>query len=237
MYPVIFVVMVAGSAKIYYLYAIYPIYLAAGAVAFEQWLQSPTRRWLRYAYPALLLIVAATLLPLALPVLPVQKFVEYQSALGLAPRADEQHVLAELPQYYADQFGWKEFTDTVAAVYNRLIPEEQARCFIYVRNYGEAAAIDFFGKRYGLPNARCAHNSYWFWGPGERTGDIAIIVGASRTLQENLDDLTRGYRHVELAATTHAQYAMPYENGRQIFICRGMNTTFQKIWASERFFI
>ena len=50
--------------------------------------------------------------------------------------------------------------DTVANVYRNLTHEEQLQCVIYVRNYGEAAAIDFFGKKYGLPNAQCAHNSY-----------------------------------------------------------------------------
>jgi hypothetical protein len=108
---------------------------------------------------------------------------------------------------------------------------------IYVRNYGEAGAIDFYGKRYGLPKALCAHNNYWMWGPGTRTGNIAIIVGGSRTLQDNLNDLNRRYTHVEFVGTTYAKYAMPHENGRLIFLCKGMNTTFQKLWPGERFFI
>jgi len=127
--------------------------------------------------------------------------------------------------------------DTVASVYRRLTPEEQSQCVIYVRNYGEAAAIDFFGKEYGLPNALCAHNSYWLWGPGQRTGNIAIIFGNSRNLEDNFFDLRHRYRHVELAARTNAKYCMPYENGRMIFICREMNTTFQKLWPTERFYI
>src|SRR5207249_2433133 len=97
--------------------------------------------------------------------------------------------------------------------------------------------IDFFGKSHGLPRALCAHNSYWSWGPGEKSGDVAIILGGSGDLQRNLDDLTSRYRHVEFAAFTHARYAMPYENGRMLFICRGMNTTFQQLWAGERFYI
>ena len=237
MYPAVFVVMVAGSAKVYYLSAIYPVFLAGGAVLFEQWFQRTAQRWIKPVYVSLLIMLALVSLPFAVPVLPVQTFIDYEKLLGLAPRAEERTAVAELPQYYADEFGWKEFVATVAGIYNRLTPEEQAKCFIYVRNYGEAAAIDFFGKEYGLPEARCAHNSYWMWGPGERTGDIAIIVGSRRTFQENLDDLGRAYRHVELAGTTHAQYAMPFENGRQLFLCKGMSTTFQNLWSTERFFI
>jgi hypothetical protein len=237
MYPVVFVIMIAGNAKVYYLAAIYPPFLAGGSIVFERWFQSRRWKWMKPAYLSLLIAYAAIALPFALPVLPVEKFVQYEAYLGLAPRAEERTSVAELPQYYADQFGWEEFVATVATTYKKLTPEEQAQCFIFVRNYGEAGAIDFFGKRYGLPNAQCAHNSYWMWGPGKRTGNIAIIVGGSRTLQDNLNDLNRRYSHVELVGTMYAKYAMPYENGRLIFLCKGMNTTFQKLWPEERFYI
>jgi hypothetical protein len=237
MYPVVFVVMIAGNAKVYYLAAIYPTFLAGGSIVFERWFQNLRWRWLKPIYVSLLIVFATIALPFALPVLPVEQFVQYEKLLGLAPRAEERTAVAELPQYYADQFGWEEFVATVATVYKRLTPEEQAECFIFVRNYGEAGAIDFFGKRYGLPNAQCAHNSYWMWGPGKQTGDIAIIVGGSRTLQDNLNDLNRRYSHVELGGTIYTKYAMPHQNGRLLFLCKGMNTTFQKLWPTERFFI
>lgn len=237
MYLVVFVVMVAGSAKVYYLSAIYPIFLAGGAVLFEQFVRQKSLNWLKPAYAGFLILIALVILPFAVPVLPVERFIKYEHFLGLTPRAEERSSLVELPQYYADQFGWKEMVDTVASVYRKLTLEEQSQCVIYVRNYGEAAAIDFFGKKYGLPNALCAHNSYWLWGPGERSGNIAIIYGNSRNLENNFSDLRRRYKHVELAATTNAEYCMPYENGRMIFICKEMNTTFQKLWPTERFFI
>jgi hypothetical protein len=237
MYPVVFIVMIAGNAKVYYLSAIYPLFLAGGSIVFEQWFQHRAWKWMKPIYVGLLVTLAVLILPFALPVLPVQKFVEYEQFWGLTPRAEERTSVAELPQYYADQFGWEEFVATVASVYKKLTPEEQAECCIYVRNYGEAAAIDFFGRRYGLPNAQCAHNSYWMWGPGKRSGNIAIIVGGSRTLQDNLKDLNRRYTYVEHAGTTYAKYAMPFENGRLIFLCKGMNTTFQQLWPTERFYI
>ena len=237
MYPIVFIIMIVGNAKVYYLSAIYPVFFAGGSVFLEQRYQHHAWKWIKPVHVGLLVSLAVLILPFALPVLPVQQFVEYEKFLGLTPRAEERTSVAELPQYYADQFGWEEFVGTVASIYKKLTLEEQAECFIFVRNYGEAAAIDFFGKRYGLPNAQCAHNSYWMWGPGERTGNIAIIVGGSRTLQDNLSDLNRRYAHVELAGTTNAKYAMPHENGRLIFFCKGMNTTFQKLWPEERFYI
>jgi hypothetical protein len=217
--------------------SIYPLYLAGGAVLFELFVHEKSIRWLKPAYISSLILSAVISLPFALPFLPVEQFIRYQRLLGITPRADEKFGVAELPQYLSDQFGWKELVDTVAGVYQKLAPEEQAECVIYARNYGQAAAIDFFGKEHGLPDAICAHNNYWLWGPGQRAGNIAIIIGWNDKLEENIADLHRYYEHVELAARTTSQYCMPIEKGRLIFICKGMNTTFQKIWPKERFYI
>ncbi len=241
MYVVLFCIIIAGNGKVYYMSASYPVLLAGGAVFLEKILRerAAVRVWraLGVVYPALIVALLAVGLPFMLPVLPVEKFVAYEKALGRAPKSEEVSSVGELPQYYADQFGWEEFAAGVAKIYGTLSPEEQKQCVIFVRNYGEAGALDFFGKKYGLPPALCAHNSYWMWGPGERTGNIAIIVGHDRLLQDNLNDLNRRYRSVELAGTTECRYAMPYENGRLLFLCRGMNTTFQALWPSERFYI
>lgn len=237
MYPIIFVIMAAGNAKVYYLSAIYPLFLAAGSVWLEKIVQANPFKWLKAVYPGLQSAVALIILPFAIPVLPVETFIQYENYLGLKPRAEERSVVTDLPQYYADQFGWKEMVQTFVDIYKKLSFEEQSKCYIYVRNYGEAAAIDFFGREYGLPKAHCGHNNYWLWGPGERTGEISIILGDSRDLNENLADLQRRWKHVELVAITNARHAMPLENGRMVFLCKGMNTTFQALWADERYYI
>ena len=237
MYPLVFVIMIVGHAKVYYLSAIYPLFLAGGSIVFERWFQNQRWRWMKPIYVSLLIVFATMTLPFALPIFPVEQFVRYEQLLGLKPRADEVNAVAELPQYYADQFGWEEMVALVADGYKRLTPQEQSECVIYVRNYGEAGAIDFYGKRYGLPKSLCAHNNYWMWGPGTRTGNIAIIIGVSKDLQQSLADLNRGYAQVELVGTMNAKYAMPFENGRLIFLCKGMKTTFQKLWPGERSYI
>jgi hypothetical protein len=234
---IVFVIMIAGNAKVYYLSPIFPMLFAGGAVLAERVSRDHSWNWLKPVYAALVLIWTAIALPFTLPVLPVDKFIEYEKLLGITPHAEERSSVGVLPQYYADEFGWEEMVAGVAKIYETLTPEEKAKCFIFARNYGEAAAIDFFGKKYGLPNAVCAHNNYWLWGPGERTGDVAIILGHDRKLEDNLRDLNRRYQHVEPSFITNSPYCMPYENGRQFFLCRGMNTTFQKLWPEERFFI
>ncbi len=236
-YVVVFIIMTAGGAKVYYLAPIYPVLLAGGAVLIERFIRARAWNWMKPVCASILAVSALIFAPFAIPILPVETFIAYQSALGQTPRAEERSSLGVLPQLYADEFGWEEMVAQVAGVYQKLSAEDQANCVIYVRNYGEAGAIDFFGKKYSLPQALCAHNNYWLWGPGKLSGDIAIIFGGSHDLQENLTDLSSRYRQVELAATTNCRYSMPYENGRQIFLCRGMNTTFQALWSEERFYI
>lgn len=236
-YLILFVIFVVGHGKPYYLSPIYPVLLAGGSVMLERFLQQNSWNWIKPLYVGMLVTLTVIALPLALPVLPIGKFIEYQKLLGFTPKAEERTSLGVLPQGYADEFGWEEFAATVSKIYQTLTPEEQSKCVIFVRNYGEAGAVDFFGKKYGLPDALCAHNSYWYWGPGEKTGDVAIILGDRRDLQENLNDLQRAYKSVEPSLKTDCDLGMPYENGRQFFVCRGMNTTFQKIWPGERFVI
>jgi len=131
--------------------------------------------------------------------------------------------------------GWEKMAATVAEVYQNLTPDEQLKCVIYVRNYGEAGAIDFFGKKDKLPKATCAHNNYWFWGPPKDTsGEIAIIFGVSQGFQRSYEDLQPHFEEVEHAATFTCIYCMPYENNRPIFICRKMKGSLQEIWEGEK---
>lgn len=238
-YPAVFAVMATQGAKPYYLSPIYFPYLAAGAVALEGATSTSWRRLFRPAFAVVLVALSAIAVPFAIPALPVDDFIAYSRALGKKPRAEERQALGDLPQYYADQFGWRELAAQVVSIYRGLGPEEREHAAIYVRNYGEAAAIDFFGRDAGLPPVLCPHNSYWFWGPGEKRAEVAIILGISRDVEASRADLEAPGRcgRVELVDVTECDHCMPYERGRPLFICRDLGFTFQEIWEEEREFI
>lgn len=228
-------IMILGG-KDYYLAGVYPVLFAGGAVFIESTFR-PNTRCLLGAALALLLVVSTLLLsPLALPVLSVEKTAAYFERSGIS-RSQERNEIGVLPQHFADMFGWEEFAATIAGIYETLTPEEQAGCLIYVRNYGEAAAVDFYGRKYGLPKAACAHNSYWYWGPPEWDGSVAIIMGDSRDPQTSYADLSTHFKTVVLAGTTRCDFCMPYENNRAIFLCRRARFSIQEIWPSEKEFI
>jgi hypothetical protein len=208
--------------------------LASGAVFFEDLGRRGPWRWLKPATAALVVVGGFIFVPIAIPVLPLPAYLKYQDFLGFKPPQEERSELGILPQHYADMFCWPEMAAQVAEIYERLSPEEQSECMIYTRNYGEAGAIDFFGKKYDLPKAVCGHNNYWLWGYGGWKGKVAIIWGNNRDLQASRQDLERGFEKVELAATTDCPFSMPYENNCGIFLCRRMKVPFKDIWPRER---
>lgn len=234
-YLVVFGMMILSQAKIYYLTPIYSIYIAAGVC----WCTTLFSKSIRIVIVALVIVFSLAVLPFAIPVLNVESFISYSKTLGITPQAEERSHVAELPQYYADMFGWEEMVRQVAEIYHRLPVEEKAACVIFVRNYGEAAAIDFFGPQYGLPAALCGHNNYWYWKPQKVKFTVAIVFGDDYDLAANLADLQGPgrFQQVELVATTHCKYAMPFENNRQIFLCRAPQFSFDEIWPEERAFI
>lgn len=209
--------------------AIYPVLLAAGAVAIEAWVR---RTWARGATIAAVALGGAALAPMAVPVLPVPVYVAYAAALGIGPSATagENQALGPLPQHFADMHGWPEMAARVAAVYHALPAEDRSRAVFYGRNYGEAAAIDVFGRAMGLPPAIGGHNEYFLWGPRGHDGSVVIVIGGNR------EELLEEFERVDVAGSVEHPYAMPYETGKPIFVLRGMKKPLPTVWARMKNF-
>jgi len=154
------------QSKPYYLGPAFPMLLAAGAVVIESFCEGRRSSWLRTALLVVLATGGALTAPLVIPVLPVESLIAYQRALGVTPTASERSRLGPLGQHFADRFGWHELTGEVARIYAALPAEERAGAVILTKNYGEAGAVDYYGRRYRLPPAISSHNNYYVWGPG-----------------------------------------------------------------------
>jgi len=216
------------TSKGEYLAAAVSILFASAGVYFEQFFKRPVLRFIVYAYLVILFLVSALVVPAALPIMPVENFISYSKAIGLSPTSNEKKEMGELSQFYADMFGWEDKASDVAKVYNSLSPSDKEKCAIYSSNYGRCGAIDFFGKKYGLPAAIGNHNNYWIWGPRNYTGEVMIILGGS--MEDHADD----FESCELAGASDCDYCMPYEDNLNIFLCRGLKKPLKEVWNEEK---
>jgi hypothetical protein len=227
---VVLTTFIAMKAKNYYVVPIYPMLFAAGAIGLERITQG--RRagiWIRSIYVGLVILVGALLMPFSVPMLSPENYLRYQKALGMTPPEIEHQQNGPLPQWYADEFGWPEMVEKVAQVYNSLPPEERARTAIFSNGWGEAAAVDYYGPRYGLPQAISKSNSYWIWGPGKYDGSTMII------LRSGGRDEPRLFRSVEAVGHVEHPYARRDEYF-DILLCRGPKASLQEIWPKLKQF-
>jgi len=227
-YLAVLVEMFLLDGRPYYPAPAYPMLLAAGGVAFEQWLerrQQKNRRWriAKPAYATVLALSGAVMAPIFIPLLPPETLIRYSQAIGFSQPRIETHRLGPLPQLMADRFGWKEMAEEVARIYHALPPADQAKAAIFGQNYGQAGAIDHFGPALGLPKALSGHLTYYLWGPRGYTGEVMIVMNDDRETLERL------FRSVELAGHVSHPYSMPYEHF-DVWVCRGLRGSLAELW-------
>lgn len=221
-------VFVVLKGKNYYLTPIYPVYLAAGAVVFEGFVERVRQTWMKPLAAALLLANGAWFAPAVVPIVSPDKFLSYLSTLPVkVPRSEHSHERSPLPQHFADQFGWREMVDVVHQAYTRLTPEERPGCGILAQDYGQAGAIDFLGRRYGLPPAITGHQTYFLWGTHGYSGNCMIVLDDRREV------LQKYFESVEYVGSSDNPYAL--ERNIPVYICRGAKFgSLAAIWLRQK---
>jgi 4-amino-4-deoxy-L-arabinose transferase-like glycosyltransferase len=224
----VFILMVL-SGKAYYTLGAYSMLFAAGGVAFEHWF---AERW-RFLKPAMLgvmILIFLPVLPYSLPVLSFDKMVAYAQAsknFGLegALMWEDGRVHA-LPQDYADMTGWRELAEIVIETYQNLSEAEKASAAIYAENYGQAGAIRYHGKKHGLPEPICFHETFLLWAPDSVTQQTLIYVN-----DELGQDIQQLFAKIELAGQVDNEYFR--ENGVQVYLCQNPRDGFQELYREK----
>jgi len=244
-YVVCYAVFFILHGKNYYLAPVYPMLLAAGAVMIEVALDRPKNdrsevvrpegsrpesarprlQWLKPVIVIVLLASGVHTAPIVIPIFSPAHFLQYTKTLPFKlPVMEHSHARAALPQWYADQFGWQEIVDETAVAWKRLAPEERPDCGIFAQDYGQAGAIDFLGRRYGLPASLSGHQTWFLWGPRGYSGNCMIVLGDRK---ERLEEL---FEHVEYVGTS-ADNPWALETEISVYICRGAKFgTLAQLW-------
>lgn len=218
-----FLLLLVLRGKPYYAGPVYPTLLAAGAVVLRDF--GRTGRVVQRSVAVLTALYGIITLPLGLPLLPPEPMARYAERLGAtAATTTNRGTVLPLPQDYADMLGWEEQVDAVAAAYHALPDAERARAVIIAANYGEAGAVDFLGPSRGLPRAVAPTGSYWFFGPGELPGDIAVTIGIEP------EDIAGFYAEFQVVRRVENRWGVPEQQDNPIGVARRPYRTLQEVW-------
>ena len=217
------------QGKIYYLAPAYIMLVAAGSVWIELRLVPRVGARLRPTVAVPLLIGGLIAAPLAMPILPVEATIRYTRFWDVHSIRVENVPVSELPQIFADMFGWQEQVRAVAGAYKALPDAERAQAVVLAYNYGEASAVDYFGSKLGLPRAISGHNQYGLWGPGATRGHVVVAIGFSER------QLLQFYDEVTPAVSVSLKYAIPEESHLTIFVCRRPHQSLQESWSQWKY--
>ena len=219
-YIILYVFMTVLDMKPYYLAPIYPVLYAGGAILVERSSASKKGifRWFgSRPYILCLAIVAMLLAPLAMPIL------SPPTVIGSYGASDYQ--ASPLP----DRFGWSGLVSNLSNAFNNLPASLKGQACIFTSNYGEASAVNFFGRSLGLPEAISGHNNYYIWGPDSCTGQVLITIGIP------LSTVQQAYGSVTTLMTNDCSYCISYEQVLPIYLCTNPNfTSIATLWSAVR---
>jgi len=210
-YPVICLVLLILAGQPYYTLGLVAALYAAGCVPAVAWLARGRTRVRRAVLGAGLALNMALSAVLALPLVP-------ERLLGdtFIPAAN---------QAARDQVGWPVYVRQVADAVGRLTASERARAVIVTGNYGEAGAIDRFGR--GLPPVYSGQNELYNLGPPPESADIAVVVS-----QGGIRRFDASFATCEAAGRLDNGVGVENEENEEaeIFICRGRTVPWRELW-------
>uniref|UniRef100_A0A832G8J0 Glycosyltransferase RgtA/B/C/D-like domain-containing protein n=1 Tax=Ignavibacterium album TaxID=591197 RepID=A0A832G8J0_9BACT len=209
--------MLSGTSRPDRLAFAYPAAFAGGALFFETILSKFNLRFLKV--PIIIFLFSGLVLsfPILIPYFSYDFSQKYTEWLGINTEL-EKGKKPPLHQIIADRIGWEEKVNLVINAYNSLSEEEKAQTIIAAGNYGQAGAIELFGKPYNLPPVACSHNNYYLWSKDRVNGSILLQLDNER----DYSGLKNLFDSVEIFPGKYTnKYVSDQENNLVVFICRG----------------
>ena len=206
------VLFLVTGGKPYYLGAMLPLLLAAGAEPTIAWARQQRRR--RAALGAAL-VLSLTALPVTLPLVPI-------SMLHDTPIVAVNYDAGET-------VGWPRIVSEVAAVYRAIPRANRSATVLLASNYGEAGALDRYGPALGLPRAYGVQNAYWLWGPPPAAATSVVAIGFDRSrLTGVCNKLTLSTR------LNNGLFVNNDEQGAPVWLCTDLSRPWHAIWPQLR---
>jgi hypothetical protein len=219
MFVITFLIYLFAQGRSYYQAPAYPMLIAAGTIVWQGWIE---RRPDQKAYGALWASWTALALSAVFPGI---------LALPIAPiNSPVFNMVAEIHDTFTEQIGWDEMIKTVGDIYAALPEEEKARAGIVTGENDEAAALNIYGGKYGLPKAVSGSDTFYLRGYGNPPPETLIVVGFDPYYLNLLFD------QCTVEGSTVNSYGIDNDlaNPPQIYVCRKVRYPWNEFWEKMK---
>ncbi|MES2269180.1 MAG: glycosyltransferase family 39 protein [Bacteroidota bacterium] len=232
-YILIFLFLLEMNGKSYYLFGAYPMLFAAGGFALERMLK---RTYYVPRTVAVLLFVVPNLLllPLVLPILPLERTVTFiKNTKHRLPFLDfltkwEDQRQHPLTQDYADMLGWEEIAKKAGDTYHSLTPEQQKNTQLFADNYGEAGALHHYRHKYNLPPVVSLNSSFQLWAADSLNAHYIIYIDDDDNVERRLRPLVESYRE-----TGKVLNPLAVEHNTRVYLITNPSPKLNEIYKAE----
>jgi hypothetical protein len=225
-YIFVITLLLIGHGKDYYAAGAYPVLFAFGAKAIESF--TPVKRkWLRIICIAFPVAVGLLALPVALPVLPPQQLADLYVKLKIEKTGAlkwEDLKNHPLPQDFSDMLGWEEMAQKAAKAYSMLSDAEKKESIIFCDNYGMAGALNYYARKYHLPESYSDNASFLYWLPSHVHFKNFVLVTDDHDEKEH--DFAKDFQSITITDSVTSKFAR--ERGDYIYLFKGADDNFQK---------
>ena len=230
--------MLTGTSRSDRLAFAYPAAFAGGGLLFAHIILRFNAKWLRGVLIVFLFSGLALALPIILPYFNYSTVESYVKMLGYNTELEKGNK-PPIPQLLADRIGWEEKFKLVLSAYQSLSDEDKKQTIIAAGNYGQAGALELFGKDYNFPPVVCGHNTYYLWSKKilskESIGKETILLKLGYGSEFN--GLKKSFESVEIFP---GEYENPYvtfhENHLKVFVCRNPKVPYAQLLERAKFY-
>jgi 4-amino-4-deoxy-L-arabinose transferase-like glycosyltransferase len=217
--------------KSYYSLGLYPVLFGFGSLVIEKWTRH-SRFFLRYILSSFTILFGIYFIFISLPVLVPGKLAAFYQAThangkGILRWEDQRD--HPLPQDFADMLGWEEMAQKVALAYHSMDSVRKTDAIIFCDNYGMAGAVNYYRKKYHLPEAYSDNASFLYWIPDSvQYRNLVLVTDDSDEMNHSF---IKEFTSVKLWDRVNSPYAR--EHGDLIILLEGASDKFRKFFLDK----
>ena len=222
MFLVTFLLFFVSKGRSYYTAPAYVMLLAAGAAGFESWLGTRVEKTRRLGFG---LLWGLQVLGSVIAIILMKPIAPINSPLW--------EITSSVNEEVTEMVGWQDLTAQVAEIYQSIPESEKPRTAILAGNYGEAGALDLYGKEHGLPRLITGANSHWYRGYGDPEPETVIVVGFEGAQAGSF------FRSCQFSGKVTNRYGVRNEettHHTSIFVCRDPHRPWSEMWQDMLWF-